>query len=44
MTFGPDETKGARITSLDEFNKCLDHCTPHLEPTIHTPELTILTH
>jgi len=25
MTFGPDETKGARITSLDEFNKCLDY-------------------
>lgn len=24
MTFGPDETKGARITSLDEFKKCLD--------------------
>ncbi|KAL5339898.1 NADP-dependent oxidoreductase domain-containing protein [Aspergillus crustosus] len=25
MTFGPDETKGARITSLDEFNKHLDY-------------------
>ncbi|PTU23115.1 hypothetical protein P175DRAFT_0499669 [Aspergillus ochraceoroseus IBT 24754] len=25
MTFGRDETKGARITSLDEFNKCLDY-------------------
>lgn len=25
MTFGPDETKGARITSLDEFNNCLDY-------------------
>jgi aflatoxin B1 aldehyde reductase len=25
MTFGPDETKGARITSLDEYNKCLDY-------------------
>ncbi|KAL5364087.1 NADP-dependent oxidoreductase domain-containing protein [Aspergillus floccosus] len=25
MTFGPDESKGARITSLDDFNKCLDH-------------------
>lgn len=25
MTFGPDEDKGARITSLDEYNKCLDH-------------------
>ncbi|RAL17126.1 aldo/keto reductase family protein [Aspergillus homomorphus CBS 101889] len=24
MTFGPDESAGARITSLDEFNKCLD--------------------
>lgn len=24
MTFGPDEAQGARITSLDEFNKCLD--------------------
>lgn len=24
MTFGPDETKGARITSLDEFKRCLD--------------------
>ena len=24
MTFGPDETKGARITSLDNYNKCLD--------------------
>ncbi|KAI9369196.1 NADP-dependent oxidoreductase domain-containing protein [Aspergillus egyptiacus] len=25
MTFGPDESTGARITSLDEFNKCLDY-------------------
>ncbi|RAK98589.1 aldo/keto reductase family protein [Aspergillus ibericus CBS 121593] len=25
MTFGPDESKGARITSLDNFNTCLDH-------------------
>ncbi|RHZ71001.1 hypothetical protein CDV55_105301 [Aspergillus turcosus] len=25
MTFGPDESEGARITSLDDFNKCLDH-------------------
>ncbi|KAJ5493893.1 Drug/metabolite transporter [Penicillium fimorum] len=25
MTFGPTEAKGARITSLDEFNKCLDY-------------------
>ncbi|KAE8153849.1 NADP-dependent oxidoreductase domain-containing protein [Aspergillus avenaceus] len=25
MTFGPDESQGARITSLDEFNKCLDY-------------------
>ncbi|KAB8073166.1 NADP-dependent oxidoreductase domain-containing protein [Aspergillus leporis] len=25
MTFGPDESSGARITSLDEFNKCLDY-------------------
>lgn len=25
MTFGPDESKGARITSLDEYNKCLDY-------------------
>lgn len=25
MTFGPDESKGARITSLDEYNKFLDH-------------------
>ncbi|KAI9834312.1 MAG: hypothetical protein M1826_004238 [Phylliscum demangeonii] len=24
MTFGPDTDKGARITSLDEYNKCLD--------------------
>ncbi|KMU90750.1 aflatoxin aldehyde reductase [Coccidioides immitis H538.4] len=24
MTFGPDEKEGARITSLDEFKKCLD--------------------
>lgn len=24
MTFGPDESKGARVTSLDDFNKCLD--------------------
>jgi len=24
MTFGPDEAAGARITSLDEYNKCLD--------------------
>ncbi|KAL8933563.1 MAG: hypothetical protein Q9216_006308 [Gyalolechia sp. 2 TL-2023] len=25
MTFGPDEAAGARITSLDEFNRCLDY-------------------
>ena len=25
MTFGPDVDKGARITSLDDFNKCLDY-------------------
>ncbi|KAJ5576975.1 hypothetical protein N7535_003901 [Penicillium sp. DV-2018c] len=25
MTFGPTEAKGARITSLDEYNKCLDY-------------------
>ena len=25
MTFGPDESKGARITSLDEYNRCLDY-------------------
>lgn len=25
MTFGPDEKAGARITSLDEYNKCLDY-------------------
>ncbi|KAL3467995.1 NADP-dependent oxidoreductase domain-containing protein [Aspergillus heterothallicus] len=25
MTFGPDESSGARITSLDEFNKHLDY-------------------
>ena len=25
MTFGPDEEAGARITSLDEYNKCLDY-------------------
>ncbi|OJJ49949.1 hypothetical protein ASPZODRAFT_59043 [Penicilliopsis zonata CBS 506.65] len=25
MTFGPDVAAGARITSLDEFNKCLDY-------------------
>lgn len=25
MTFGPTESKGARITSLDEYNKCLDY-------------------
>jgi aflatoxin B1 aldehyde reductase len=25
MTFGPSEAKGARITSLDEYNKCLDY-------------------
>ncbi|KAL8717448.1 MAG: hypothetical protein Q9225_005314 [Loekoesia sp. 1 TL-2023] len=25
MTFGPDETSGARITSLDEYNRCLDY-------------------
>lgn len=24
MTFGPDESEGARITSLDDYNKCLD--------------------
>lgn len=25
MTFGPDEAAGARITSLEEYNKCLDY-------------------
>ncbi|OCL10035.1 aflatoxin B1 aldehyde reductase member 2 [Glonium stellatum] len=25
MTFGPDESKGARITSLSEYNQCLDY-------------------
>lgn len=25
MTFGPSESKGARITSLDEYNRCLDY-------------------
>ncbi len=25
MTFGPDENAGARITSLSEYNKCLDY-------------------
>ncbi|KAJ5578323.1 Aflatoxin B1 aldehyde reductase member 2 [Penicillium hispanicum] len=25
MTFGPNESKGARITSLDEYNRCLDY-------------------
>ncbi len=25
MTFGPDEEAGARVTSLDEYNKCLDY-------------------
>ncbi|KAJ5204597.1 Aflatoxin B1 aldehyde reductase member 2 [Penicillium cinerascens] len=25
MTFGPSTDKGARITSLDEYNRCLDH-------------------
>ena len=25
MTFGPDESAGARITSLDGYNKCLDY-------------------
>ncbi|KAF7597570.1 hypothetical protein BBP40_000048 [Aspergillus hancockii] len=25
MTFGPDESSGARITSLDDFNRCLDY-------------------
>lgn len=24
MTFGPDTSAGARVTSLDDFNKCLD--------------------
>lgn len=24
MTFGPDESKGARITDVNEFNRCLD--------------------
>ncbi|KAL9610640.1 MAG: hypothetical protein Q9167_004682 [Letrouitia subvulpina] len=24
MTFGPDESEGARVTSLDGYNKCLD--------------------
>jgi aflatoxin B1 aldehyde reductase len=25
MTFGPDESKGARITSLETYNQCLDY-------------------
>ncbi|KAF2087334.1 Aldo/keto reductase [Saccharata proteae CBS 121410] len=25
MTFGPDASAGARVTSLDDYNKCLDH-------------------
>lgn len=25
MTFGPDESSGARVTSLDEYNKSLDY-------------------
>lgn len=25
ITFGPDESAGARITSLDEYNRCLDY-------------------
>ena len=25
MTFGPDVSAGARVTSLDEYNKCLDY-------------------
>lgn len=25
MTFGPDSSAGARITSLDEYNRCLDY-------------------
>jgi len=25
MTFGPEGTEGARVTSLDEYNKCLDY-------------------
>ena len=25
MTFGPDKSTGARVTSLDEYNKCLDY-------------------
>ena len=25
MTFGPDANAGGRITSLDEYNKCLDY-------------------
>lgn len=24
MTFGPDKSEGARVTSLDDYNKCLD--------------------
>ena len=28
-TFGPDESAGARITSLDEYNKCLDYFQSH---------------
>lgn len=25
MTFGDDASKGARVTSLDDYNKCLDY-------------------
>jgi len=25
MTFGPEGSEGARVTSLDEYNKCLDY-------------------
>jgi aflatoxin B1 aldehyde reductase len=27
MTIGPDEDKGARMTSLDDYKKCLDYLT-----------------
>lgn len=29
MTIGPDTNAGARITSLDEYNKCLEYLSSH---------------
>ncbi|OCL09234.1 Aldo/keto reductase [Glonium stellatum] len=41
MTFGPDESNGARVTDLDEFKKCLDHFQAHGYNEIDTARIYV---